>query len=195
MSSATPFFTEKEKKYRREASRKVSMANKRLKRMEEQNLSMSPAYRKWIDEGGQKFGIKGKTNAEVKAEVARLNKFLKQTTSTVRGTKKYMSNIADQVGIKQWGSFDSLNSQLKDFFEVSNRVQEYLKNTKEVSVSIGYKKIWEQVNEYAETVGTEFASMNNDIVEVAKSIMLANAYNKADELTDDFLNIFIDSFR
>ena len=195
MSSATKFFTEKEKKYRSEASRKVSMANKRLKRMEEQNLSMSPAYKKWIDEGGQKFGIKGKTNAEVKAEVARLNNFLKQTTSTVRGTKKYMSNIANQVGIKQWGSFDSLNAQLKDFFEVSNRVQEYLKNTKEVSVSIGYKKIWEQVNEYAETVGTEFASMNNDIVEVAKSIMLANAYNKADELTDDFLNIFIDSFR
>lgn len=195
MSSATKFFTEQEKKYRTEASRKVSMANKRLKRMEEQNLSMSPAYRKWIEEGGQKFGIKGKSTAEVKAEVARLNKFLKQTTSTVRGTKKYMSNIANQVGIKQWGSFDSLNAQLKDFFEVSNRVQEYLKNTKEVSVSIGYKKIWEQVNEYAETVGTEFASMNEDIVEVAKSIMLANAYNKADELTDEFLDIFIDSFR
>ena len=195
MSSATKFFTEQEKKYRSEASRKVSMANKRLKRMEEQNLSMSPAYRKWVDEGSQKFGIKGKSTAEVKAEVARLNKFLTQTTSTVRGTKKYMSNIAKQVGIKQWGSFDSLNAQLKDFFEVSNRVQEYLKNTKEVSVSIGYKKIWEQVNEYAETVGTEFALMNNDIVEVAISIMQANAYNKADELTDKFFDMFIDSFR
>ena len=190
----TQEFTKQELKYRREASRKVSMANKRLKRMEEQNLSMSPAYKKWIEEGEQKFGIKGKTTAEVKAEVSRLNKFLNQTTSTVRGTKKYMSNIANQVGIKQWGSFDSLNSQLKDFFEVSNRVQEYLKNTKEVSVSIGYKKIWEQVNEYAETVGTEFASMNEDIVEVAKSIMQANAYNKIDELTDNFLDSFIDNF-
>lgn len=190
----TQTFTKEEQKYRREASRKVSMANKRLKRMEEQNLSMSPAFKKWIDEGGQKFGIKGKTTAEVKAEVARLNKFLNQTTSTVRGTKKYMSNIANQVGIKQWGSFDSLNAQLKDFFEVSNRVQEYLKNTKEVSVSIGYKKIWEQVNEYAETVGTEFASMNEDIVEVATSIMQANAYNKIDELTDNFLDKFIDNF-
>ena len=194
MSKATKFFTEQEKKYRSEASRKVSMANKRLKRMEEQNLTMSPAFKKWIDEGGQKFGIKGKTTTEVKAEVARLNKFLNQTTSTVRGTKKYMSNIANQVGIKQWGSFDSLNAQLKDFFEVSNRVQEYLKNTKEVSVSIGYKKIWEQVNEYAETVGTEFASMTDDIVEVASSIIQANAYNKIDELTDNFLDSFIDNF-
>ena len=185
-------FTQQEKKYRQEASRKVSMANKRLKRMEEQNLSMSPAYKKWVDEGGQKFGIRGKSTQEVRAEVARLNKFLNQTTSTVRGTKKYLTNVAEQVGITNYNSFQSLNSQLKDFFEVSERVREYLKNSKEVSVSIGYKKIWEQVNEYAETVGKEFNSLNQDIIEIAKSITQANAYNKLDNLTDEFLKTFID---
>ena len=185
-------FTQQEKKYRQEASRKVSMANKRLKRMEEQNLTMSPAYKKWIDEGGQKFGIKGKSTQEVRAEVARLNKFLKQTTSTVRGTKKYLANVAEQVGIVNYDSYQSLNSQLKEFFEVSDRVREYLKNSKEVSVSIGYKKIWEQVNEYAETVGKEFNSLKSDIVEIAKSITQANAYNTLDDLTDDFLKTFID---
>lgn len=185
-------FTEIEKKYRQEASRKVSMANKRLKRMEQQNLSMSPAYKKWIDEGGQKFGIRGKSMEEVRVEVARLNKFLKQTTSTVRGTKKYLRNIAGQVGIKQWGSFQSLNRQLRGFFEVADRVQEYLKNSKEVAVSIGYKKIWEQVNEYAETVGKGFTSLNDDVVEIANTILQANSYNKLDDLTDDFLRSFID---
>ena len=185
-------FTQQEKKYRQEASRKVSMANKRLKRMEEQNLTMSPAYKKWMEEGGQKFGVKGKSTQEVKAEVARLNKFLKQTTSTVRGTKKYLTNVAGQVGIVNYNSFQSLNSQLKDFFEVSDKVREYLKNSKEVSVSIGYKKIWEEVNEYAETVGKEFNSLNQDIVEISKSIIQANAYNKLDNLTDEFLKTFID---
>ena len=185
-------FTQQERKYRQEASRKVSMANKRLKRMEEQNLTMSPAYKKWMEEGGQKFGVKGKSTQEVKAEVARLNKFLKQTTSTVRGTKKYLTNVAGQVGIVNYNSFQSLNSQLKDFFEVSDKVREYLKNSKEVSVSIGYKKIWEEVNEYAETVGKEFNSLNQDIVEISKSIIQANAYNKLDNLTDEFLKTFID---
>lgn len=185
-------FTQQEKKYRQEASRKVSMANKRLKRMEEQNITMSPAYKKWLDEGGQKFGIKGKSTKEVQAEVARLNKFLNQTTSTVRGTKKYLTNVAEQVGITNYNSYQTLNSQLKDFFEVSDRVREYLKNSKEVSVSIGYKKIWEKVNEYAETVGKEFNSLNQDIVEVAQSIIQANAYNKLDNLTDEFLKTFID---
>ena len=185
-------FTDKERKYRQEASRKVSMANKRLKRLEEQDLSMSPSYKKWIDEGGQKFGIKGKTTEEVKAEVARLNKFLKQTTSTVKGTKKYLTNIASQVGIKNYDSYQSLSSQLNDFFEVSDRVREYLKNSKEIAVSIGYKKIWQEVNEYAETVGKDFASLNKDIVEIASSITHANAYSKLDDLTDDFLKSFID---
>ena len=190
--SKNNIFTEKERKYRQEASRKVSLANKRLARMEQQNITMSPAYKKWVEEGGQKFGIKGKSTEEVRAEVARLNKFIKQTTSTVKGTKKYLTNIASQVGIKQWGSFQSLNTQLSNFFEVSDRVREYLRNTKEVSVSIGYKKIWEQVNEYAESVGKEFTSLNEDIVDIANSILQANAYSKLDDLTDDFLKSFID---
>ena len=185
-------FTDKERKYRQEASRKVSMANKRLKRLEEQDLTMSPSYKKWLDEGGQKFGVKGKTTQEVKAEVARLNKFLNQTTSTVRGAKKNLTNIASQVGIKNYDSYQSLSEQLTDFFEVSERVREYLKNSKEVAVSIGYKKIWEEVNEYAETVGKDFASLNKDIVEIASSITHANAYSKLDDLTDDFLKSFID---
>ena len=152
---------------------------------------MSPSYKKWIDEGGQKFGIKGKSMEEVRMEVARLNKFLKQSTSTVTGTKKYLSNIASQVGIKQWGSFQSLNNQLRGFFEVADRVQEYLKNSKEVSVSIGYKKIWEQVNEYAETTGKEFLALNEDIVDIANTILQANSYSKLDDLTDDFLKSFL----
>lgn len=185
-------FSAKERKYRQEASRKVSMANKRLKRLEEQNLTMSPAYKKFIDEGGQKFGIRGKSQEEVKMEVARLNQFLKLTTSTVKGTKQYMMNIASEVGIKQWGSFQSLNAQLKGFFEVSEKVREYLKNVKEISVSIDYKKIWELVSEYAETVGKDFNSLNDDIVEIAESILKANTYSKVDELTDEFMKSFID---
>ena len=190
--SSRNIFTDAERKYRQEASRKVSMANKRLKRMEQQDLYMSPAYKKWIDDGGQKFGIRGKSMEQVRVEVARLNKFLKQSTSTVRGTKKYLKNIAGQVGIKQWDDFQSLNAQLQGFFEVAERVQEYLKNSKEVAVSIGYKKIWEQVNEYAETVGKEFTSLNDDVIEIANTILQANAYSRVDDLTDEFLKSFID---
>ena len=184
--------TDAERKYRQEASRKVSMANKRLQRMENQNLKMSPAYKKWVEDGGQKFGIKGKSNTEVKAEVARLNKFLNQTTSTVRGTKKYLTNVANQVGIKQWDSFESLSNQLQGFFDVSDKVQEYLQNSKEVSVSIGYKKVWEQVDEYVDSMGKEFSLLNVDVAEIAENIVQANATNRLDNLMNSFIKKFID---
>jgi len=188
----TKVLTDTERKYRQEASRKVSMANKRLQRIENQNLKMSPAYKKWVDDGGQKFGIKGKSNNEVKAEVARLNKFLNQTTSTVKGTKKYLTNVANQVGVKQWDSFEDLGNQLQGFFDVSDKVQEYLRNSKEVSVSIGYKKIWQEVNEYADTVGEEFSLLDNDVAEIAENIVQANAVNKLDRLMNSFIKKFID---
>lgn len=188
----TKTLTDAERKYRQEASRKVSMANKRLQRMEQQNLKMSPAYKKWVDEGGQKFGIKGKNHTEVKAEVARLNKFLNQTTSTVKGTKKYLTNIADQVGIKQWDDFQSLSNQLQGFFDVSEKVQDYLRNTKEVSVSIGYKKVWEEVNEYADEMGEELSDLNNDVAEIAEKVVQANATNRLDNLMNSLIKKFID---
>lgn len=184
--------TNAERKYRQEASRKVSMANKRLKRIEQQNLQMSPSYKKWVEDGGQKFGIKGKSNNEVKAEVARLNKFLNQTTSTVKGTKKYLTNVANQVGVKQWDSFEDLGNQLQGFFDVSEKVQDYLKNSKEVSVSIGYKKVWEEVNEYAESMGEEFTLLDSDVAEIAANVVQANAVNRLDNLMNSFIRKFID---
>lgn len=188
----TKVLTDAERKYRQEASRKVSMANKRLQRMENQNLKMSPAYKKWVEDGGQKFGIKGKSNNEVKAEVARLNKFLNQTTSTVKGTKKYLTNVANQVGVKQWDSFEDLGNQLQGFFDVSDKVQEYLRNSKEVSVSIGYKKVWEEVNEYAESMGEEFSLLDKDVAEIAENVVQANAVNRLDNLMNSFIKKFID---
>lgn len=187
----TKALTDAERKYRQEASRKVSIANKRLQRMEQQNLKMSPAYKKWVDEGGQKFGIKGKNHTEVKAEVARLNKFLNQTTSTVKGTKKYLTNIANQVGIEQWDDFQSLSNQLQGFFDVSEKVQDYLRNTKEVSVSIGYKKVWEEVNEYADEMGEEFTLLDNDVAEIAEKVVQANATNRLDNLMNSLIKKFI----
>ena len=184
--------TNAERKYRQEASRKVSMANKRLQRIEQQNLQMSPSYKKWVADGGQKFGIKGKSNNEVKAEVARLNKFLNQTTSTVKGTKKYLTNVANQVGVKQWDSFEDLGNQLQGFFDVSDKVQEYLQNSKEVSVSIGYKKVWEEVNEYADSLGEEFTLLDSDVAEIAENVVKANATNRLDNLMNSFIKKFID---
>lgn len=180
----------KEKKERREASRLVSMANKRLKRIEQQGLTESPAYKKFIEDGGQKFGIRGKTREEVKQEVARMNDFLKKQTSTVTGTKQYLKNVAQSVGITKFDNFKQLQDQLNTFFRGVDKVREYLKNSKEVSVAIGYSKIFEVVSNYVEEVGQDLEEIDNLVIEMSKKVVKGAGYGKANEILDNFMSDF-----
>lgn len=180
----------KEKELRREASRLVSLANKRLKRIEQQGLIESPAYKKYVEDGKQKFGIRGKNMEEVKQEIARMNDFIKKQTSTVTGTKKYLDNVAKSVGIVKFDNYKQLQGQLNTFFRGVDKVREYLQNSKEVSVAIGYSKIFEVVSDYVEEVGTELDSIDDLVVEMAEKVVEGAGYGKADEMLDDFMDNF-----
>ena len=187
-------FTQKEREYRREASRLVSLANKRLKRIEQQGLVESPAYKKYVEDGKQKFGIRGKNMEEVKQEVARINDYIKKQTSTVTGTKKYLDNVAKSVGIVKFDNYKQLQDQLNAFFRGVDKVREYLQNSKEVSVAIGYSKIHEVVSNYVQEVGSELDSIDDLVVEMAEKVIEGAGYGKADEMLDDFMANFMDNF-
>lgn len=178
----------KQKQLRQEASRLVSMANKRLKRLEEQNLVESPSYKKWVDDGGQKFGIRGKSTEEVKQEVARLNDFLKKQTSTVTGAKQYFKNVADKVGIKDFNDFPDLQRKLNNFFETTAKVKEYLQNSKEIGVSIGYQKVWEEVANYVQEMNREVEMTEQDVLKIAEKLAESAGYGEVDKMLDSWLN-------
>ncbi len=181
-------FSEEERKLRAEARRLVSMANKRLKRLEEQNLVNSPAYKKWVEDGGQKFSVKGKSMEEVKQEVARMNDFLKGQTSTVRGAKQYFKNVAKEVGIKKFDDFTDLQRKLDTFFETTAKVKEYLYNTKEIGVAIGYQKIWEVVSDYVEEVGHELELTEETVLEMTEKIVESAGYSEAERMLEKWLD-------
>lgn len=182
--------TRKEKELRREASRLASLANKRIKRIEQQGLIESPAYKKYVEDGKQKFGVRGKNMEEVKQEIARMNDFIKKQTSTVTGTKQYLGNVAKSVGIVKFDNFKQLQNQLNTFFRGVDKVREYLQNSKEVSVAIGYSKIFEVVANYVEEVGTELDIIDDLIVEMAEKVVEGAGYGKADEMLDEFMDSF-----
>ena len=183
-------FTAEERKLRQEASRLSSLANKRLKRMEEQNLQDSPAYRKWVENGSAKFGVRGKTMAQVQAEIGRLNKFINQATSTVGGAKNYFRNIASSVGIVEWESIPDLQNKLNNFFEITGKVKEYLQNSKEVGVAIGYQEIWDAVSDYVQEVSNEAMDVEKAVLDVAGKLMGAAANKKVTDTLDSFLDSF-----
>lgn len=160
--------TKKQKKeenirnYRREASRLASIANKRVERLEKNKFFDSPAYRGYIASGGGKFGIKGKDFNEVQREVARMRAFLDANTSTVRGLNSYLKGMAEATGMK-YSNMQDLYKKAGKFFELSNKVEEYLRQVEDIASAIGYQKIWEAVNQYVADHKVDLASANLDI--------------------------------
>lgn len=168
------FKHERIREYRREASRLASKANKRIERLERNNLTDSPAYQRYIKDGGQRFGVRGKTYNEVQQEVARLNRFLNAETSTVRGTINVLKEMASNTGIK-YENLEDLKSKASKFFELASKVEQYLRNVEDAASAIGYQKIWEIINTYVETEKIDLesgsASIDDMIQQVSNALL------------------------
>ncbi len=137
--------SDKYKSLRKEVSRLASIANKRLARLEKNDLTMLPAYESWSKSGGVKFGVKGKSNREVQREYWRLKQFLDNKTSTVKQANEFLKDMASNTGIVYNGLAD-LKAKSKKFFELANKIKEYNKMIQKQAEALNYQKIWTQIN-------------------------------------------------
>ena len=165
--------------YRKEVSRLSAIANKRIQRLENKDLTTSPAYEKWFNDGKAKFGVRGKTFNEVQSEMARLQKFLKSDTSTIRGLNKTLKAMATNTGI-QYKNMKELQAKAGQFFTLADKVEEYLRTVDDMASAIGYNKIWEVINEYTQANKIELGNAENDIEGLTKIVadLISKAPNK-----------------
>lgn len=164
------------KENRKRISRLVSLANKRLKRLEEAGLDDSPAYQKWVEAGAEKFSVKGKDPNELQRELSRLKNFIESETSTVRGVNNVLKQMAQNTGI-QYSNMQELKDNAKTFFELSSKVEQYLRNVDDMASAIGYQKIWESINQYVkdERITLSDAKMNIDqMIKVVTDMLKAS---------------------
>lgn len=155
-------FADLVKELKTEIQKKANIAHKRLKRLERNNLTDLPAYQQWVKEGEVRFGVRGKDYNELQAELARLNRFLDSKTSLVREANKYLKDIAELTNI-EYKSVKELPNKLKDFFRLSEKVEEYLRNVEGSAAAIGYHKIWEAVNEVVKMEEVELGQSNEEL--------------------------------
>lgn len=171
--------------YRQEASRLASKANKRIERLEKNDLQSSPAYQKWVKDGGVRFGVKGKTYNEVQAEVARLNNFLNSETSTVRGIENVLKTMADNTGI-QYGDLSELRSKASNFFEIASKLEQYYRTVLDMGSAIGYQELWEVINNYVATEELDLSAADLDIEQATQRILQAmDVFNERGKVADD----------
>lgn len=151
--------TEKQKAFRKETSKLISKANKRLKRLAESDFNTSPAYQKWVKDGGEYFGIRGKSQQEVRNEYYRVKNYLDSATSSITGTKKVLKSVAENTGL-EYNNLRELQSNSKAFFELANKVDEYLSISSRGSQAIGYQRIWQAINMYIKDNGIKLSETN-----------------------------------
>jgi len=130
---------------KKEVSRLASIANKRLKRLERNELTDLPAYQSWVQGGAIKFGVKGKDYKQLQSEFWRLRNFLDNKTSLVREANKFLREIAENTGIK-YNSLADLKAKSREFFKLAEKIKEYYKMSEMSALALDYQKIWEQIN-------------------------------------------------
>lgn len=130
---------------KKETSRMASMANKRLVRLEKNELTELPAYKSWVNGGGIKFSVANKDYNQLQAEFWRLKNFLDNKTSLIRQSNSFLKEMASNTGIKYNGLAD-LKSKTNQFFKLAAKIKEYYKASELNALALDYQKIWEQIN-------------------------------------------------
>lgn len=144
---------------KKEANRLTSLANKRVRRLEQRNLTDSPAYQQYIASGG-KFSVRGKDYNQLQAEIKRLQTFINAETSTIKGYNNVLKEMANNTGIK-YRNLAELRAKSKTFFELHSKIEQYLRVVDDIASAIGYQKIWQAINEY--TKGNKIDLSQNDL--------------------------------
>lgn len=177
------------KKERLEISRLVSLANKRLKRLEQRNLTHVPAYQQFIADGARKFSVRGKSQNQLQAEKARLKNFINSTTSTIRGANEYMKKLANATGM-DYKSIKDLQQKTPVFFELHSKIEQYLRTTLDMASAIDYEQIFTAINKYVETAKIDLAQNRGNIESMVKDITDAlTAYEKPINIGGDSLRL------
>lgn len=185
-----------QKALRAQVSHLASMANKRLDRLEKNELTSSPAYQKWEQNGSHRFSVSGKTYSEVQSEYWRVKDFLEMRTSSVTGTKAVLQEIATNIG---WGKIDFENialtqEQLSNFFAIANTVSQYLESVDESAAALDYQEIWDTINAAYQRGKIDFNNAELDAEQmqgiISEMLVLEETQNML-EMFDDMLDEFM----
>ena len=160
---------------RREISRKASLANKRLARLEKNGLTDSPAYQKFLEGGGAKFSIRGKTGSELTKELIKINNFIEMKTSTIKGLNQVLKDTADRVGV-EYKDIKQLQQYSSKFFELYNKSMQYLDTVENLGHAFDSTEVMETVRQIVKQEKIDLADSEAAIDEMIKRV--------SDTLTD-----------
>lgn len=177
--------SDKYKELRKEVSRMASMANKRIDRLERNNLTMLPAYQAWESNGSVRFSVKGKSYEETQAEYWRLKKFLDDRTSTVKQANDFLKEMAENTGI-QYQGLEDLKSKSAKFFELADLIKQYNQSINQSAQALDYQKIWKDINTYVLDTDADLADAMSSEEQLEKFLEYMNMVKPVEDNQEGF---------
>ena len=169
--------------FRKEVSRKASLANKRLARLEKNGLTDSPAYQKFMEGGGGRFSIRGKTGSELTKELIKINNFIEMKTSTVKGLNQVLKDTAYRVGV-EYEDIKQLQRYSSKFFELYNKSMQYLDTVENLGHAFDSTEVMETVRQLVKQEKIDLADSETALDEmiIRVSDMLTDIDNYDEEI-------------
>ena len=140
-------------------NRLVSMANKRLRRLEKKGYK-SPAYKSVMKSGGKFHNRRGASFNEKQKEYHRVKQFLGMKTSTIKGSKKVLNDMLKATGLDDVLTADAImTTEIKNtttngneikseivykFFDLASMVDDYLKSVRR---TVSSDEIWRSIHD------------------------------------------------
>lgn len=140
-------------------NRLVSMANKRLRRLEKKGYK-SPAYKSVMKSGGKFHNRRGASFNEKQKEYHRVKQFLGMKTSTIKGSKKVINDMLKATGLDDVVTADTImTTEIKNettngneikseivykFFDLASMVDDYLKSVRR---TVSSDEIWRSIHD------------------------------------------------
>lgn len=177
--------SDKYKELRKEVSRMASMANKRIDRLERNNLTMLPAYQAWESNGSVRFSVKGKSYEETQAEYWRLKKFLDDRTSTVKQANDFLKEMAENTGI-QYNGLEDLKEKSAKFFELADLIKQYNQSINQSAQALDYQKIWKDINTYILDTDADLADAMSSEEQLEKFLSYMNMVKPVEDNQEGF---------
>ena len=177
--------SDKYKELRKEVSRMASMANKRIDRLERNNLTMLPAYQAWEKNGSVRFSVKGKSYEETQAEYWRLKKFLDDRTSTVKQANDFLRQMAENTGI-QYNGLEDLKTKSAKFFELADLIKQYNQSINQSAQALDYQKIWKDINTYVLDTDADLADAVSSEEQLEKFLNYMNLVQPVENNQEGF---------
>lgn len=144
----------------KEVSRMAQMANKRINRLEKNNLQMTSAYKTWERQGKPHYSVKGKNYQQLQSEYWKIKKVIDNENSLVKTANANLRQMNIELGFAETKNMNTIKQNLNGFWDVFSKIKQYTDTLEGSDYNIGSPRIKEMISDYVKTNKVDLSNID-----------------------------------